>query len=130
VALARSRAVNKRRSTLLEEWKASHKANVFADKRIGENKADMSTEEKHFARFKRQQARNVKRRKTTKYALADGDDDGEAFELTHGGKKLEEAQFEEDRFDGFSDDDDDGMAGTRGLDRCSASRFWRWCKTV
>ena len=54
VALARSAAYKKRKQTLLQEYKASTKANVFADKRFGESGKTLLTEEdKLLERFKR-----------------------------------------------------------------------------
>ncbi len=95
------------------EWEASQKANAFEDHRIGEKVDSMSKEDKIFARFKRQQARSAAGKKASKYSLAEADEDGgDAHELTHGGRKLKEVNYEEDRLDGFSDEEDDGKMGT------------------
>ena len=108
MALARSKAAAKRKSTLLVEWQASQKANAFQDRRLGEKEEGLSKEDKMFARFKRQQTRNVKRKRSGKFALHE---DAEEDELTHGGRKLNDMNFEEDKMDAFSDEDDDGFTG-------------------
>lgn len=115
VALARSKAAAKRQSTLLVEWQDAQKANTFSDNRIGEK--GMSTEDKLFARFRRQQTRNVVRKKSGKFTLdEDGPGDGGDYigdDLTHRGKKLSEVDYTEDRLDGVSDEEDDGRKGAQ-----------------
>ena len=55
------------------EWKASHKANTFADKRIGENVPGLTEEEKAFARFQRQASQQfLKKSKKAKFNIDDG----------------------------------------------------------
>ena len=49
--IARSRAIQKRKDTLLQEYKIKNKSNVFVDKRIGEKDAELSAEDKMIARF-------------------------------------------------------------------------------
>lgn len=112
VALARTKAVAKRKTTLLAEWEASQKANSFQDRRIGEKVGHLSVEDKMLARFKRQQSRMVKRKRASKFSLADADGGaGDMDELTHGGKRLKDVDFAADRLDGPSDEDDDGFSG-------------------
>ena len=48
--LARSKALQKRKATLLQEYKLKDKDNVFVDRRIGEGDATKSVEEKMLAR--------------------------------------------------------------------------------
>jgi hypothetical protein len=71
------------------EWNASGKANAFVDKRIGENVVGLTPEEKQFARFTKQQTRQLAKRKKAKFNVED-DSDGEAKapQLTHAGRAL------------------------------------------
>ena len=48
--LSRSKAIQKRKDTLLKEYKMKDKANVFLDRRIGEGDNTVSVEEKMLAR--------------------------------------------------------------------------------
>ena len=56
--IARSRAIQKRKETLLQEYKIRNKANVFVDKRIGEKDAELSAEDKMIARFTMERMKN------------------------------------------------------------------------
>lgn len=99
VGLARSRAIEKRKKTLLQEYKQSGKANVFLDRRFGENDDTLEDADKAIIRFQRErQARMLKK---NKYTLSDGEDDI----LTHHGAALSTLDdFEEE----IVEDDDDG----------------------
>ena len=44
--IARSRAIQKRKETLLQEYKIRNKSNSFVDRRIGEKDAELSAEDK------------------------------------------------------------------------------------
>ncbi|XP_001640799.2 nucleolar protein 14 [Nematostella vectensis] len=49
--VSRSKAMKKRQKTLLTEYKQKNKANIFVDKRFGENDAEMTLEDKLMQRF-------------------------------------------------------------------------------
>lgn len=101
VGLARSRAIEKRKKTLLQEYKQSGKANVFLDRRFGENDDTLEDSDKAIIRFQRErQARMLKK---NKYTLSDGEDDI----LTHHGAALSTL---DDFDDEIVEDDDDGTA--------------------
>lgn len=91
VALARSLAHEKRKRTLLGEFKEMGKANSFQDKRFGEKNEDISEEEKMLERFKKL------RSKRGLYDLSDTDGKGAAnrkkskVEFTHLGQSLSES---------------------------------------
>ncbi|KAH9309726.1 hypothetical protein KI387_037637, partial [Taxus chinensis] len=90
-----------RKKTLLQEYKQSGKANMFLDRRFGENDDCLGDEDKAIIRFQRErQARVVKQ---SKYALSDGDDDI----LTHHGAALSTLDDFEDE---IAEDDEDGAA--------------------
>lgn len=65
VGLSRSRAVDKRKNTLLKEYEQSLKSSVFMDKRIGEHDNELGEFDKGVIRSQR--ARQVKRENA--YAL-------------------------------------------------------------
>ncbi|GLJ38313.1 hypothetical protein SUGI_0780240 [Cryptomeria japonica] len=98
VGLSRSLAMEKRKKTLLQEYKQSGKANMFLDRRFGENDESLGDEDKAIIRFQRErQGRMVKQ---SKFALSDGDDDI----LTHHGAALSTLDdFEDD----IAEDDED-----------------------
>jgi len=101
VGLARSRAIEKRKKTLLQEYKQSGKANVFLDRRFGENDETLEDADKAIIRFQRE--RQARMLKSNKYALSDGEDDI----LTHHGAALSTLDDFEDE---IVEDDDDGTA--------------------
>ena len=95
--IARSRAIQKRKETLLQEYKIRNKSNVFVDKRIGEKDADLSAEDKMIARFTMERMKNSG--KKNKFNL------GEEESLTHYGQSISEIeQFDDDP---RSDDEDE-----------------------
>ena len=104
---SRARAIEKRKNTLLKEFQAKDKTNIFLDKRIGEKCNDMSHEQKMAARFAAEMKRGKKRKK---FNLDDDDDifaQGEEEVLTHFGKNLAEIEkFEDPRSDDEGDDDE------------------------
>ncbi|XP_015120111.1 nucleolar protein 14 homolog [Diachasma alloeum] len=97
--VARTKAINKRKHTLLQEFSQRDKDNVFMDKRIGERNASMSQEEKAMARYAAEQIKTHKKKNI--YSLNDEE------VLTHRGQTLEEIEkFEDPKSDDdFSDDE-------------------------
>merc|ERR1712059_220111 len=92
--LARAKAIQKRKETLLQEYQLKNKSNLFLDKRIGEKDTGLSAEEKMIARFTAERVKGAG--KSSIFNL--GDD----FSLTHGGDSLENI----DKFDNPHSDDD------------------------
>ncbi|CAH8327070.1 unnamed protein product [Eruca vesicaria subsp. sativa] len=112
VGLSRSRAVDKRKNTLLKEYEQSLKSSVFTDKRIGENDGELGEFDKGLIRSQR--ARQMKAKKSM-YNLSDGEE-----EDVYGDGALGESSSARDDFDSgllsdddLQDDDDDG--GSRRL---------------
>lgn len=99
--ISRAKAINKRKQSLLQEYKLQNKDNVFLDKRIGERDSAMSVEDKAMARFARQL------RKTHKRNIYNLNDDEI---LTHRGHTLEEIEkFDDPKSeDEFSDEEKSG----------------------
>lgn len=95
----RSKTIDKRKNTLLLEYKMKNKDNIFLDRRIGEKNRGMSQEEKVMARFT---AEKIKAHsKKSIYNLNDDEI------LTHRGQSLMEIEkFDDPRSD--EDDDDEG----------------------
>ncbi|XP_031569583.1 nucleolar protein 14-like [Actinia tenebrosa] len=77
--VSRSKAIKKRETTLLAEYKQRNKANVFVDKRFGENDNEMSVEDKLLKRFAIEKQKHHE--KSGIYNL-------EEEELTHMGQSL------------------------------------------
>ncbi|CAM6038551.1 unnamed protein product [Sphagnum compactum] len=87
VGLSRSTAVDKRKKTLLQEYKQRGKVNAFLDHRFGEQDENLAEEDKAILRFQKERMAQLNRK--SKFALQDDDDDNEAMEvLTHGGSAL------------------------------------------
>ncbi|XP_071827563.1 nucleolar protein 14-like isoform X2 [Apostichopus japonicus] len=98
--IARSKAVEKRKKTLLKEYQQRHKSNKFLDKRIGENDSTMSVEEKMMERFAFEKQKVHE--KSAIFNLAE-----EEEELTHYGQSLAEIEkFEEELSDVGEEFDD------------------------
>ncbi|XP_063992037.1 nucleolar protein 14 homolog [Diachasmimorpha longicaudata] len=97
--VARTKAISKRKHTLLQEFTQRDKDNVFMDKRIGERNASMSQEDKAMARYAAEQIKAHKKKNI--YSLNDEE------VLTHRGQTLEEIEkFEDPKSDDdFSDDE-------------------------
>ncbi|CDY65810.1 BnaA02g35820D [Brassica napus] len=104
VGLSRSRAVDKRKNTLLKEYEQSLKSSVFMDKRIGEHDNELGEFDKGVIRSQR--ARQLKAKKSM-YNLSDGEED------VYGDGALGESSSARDDFDSvhLSDEDlrDDGV---------------------
>ncbi|KAJ2882633.1 nucleolar complex protein 14 [Coemansia aciculifera] len=116
VAVARQRAVEKRKSTIGEERKNKHRTGGVVDRRIGENDPTMDPEEKMLKRFT---AERQKRSSAAMYNLEDdnGDVEGEITSLTHYGQSISEM----DEFNDIGgDDDEDGTGALGGADVSTA----------
>ncbi|CAK7326403.1 unnamed protein product [Dovyalis caffra] len=109
IGLARSRAIEKRKKTLLKEYERSGKSSVFLDKRIGEQNEQLGEFDKAIIRSQRE--RQLKS-KNSKYNLSDGDEDDDEFGIPNPGPLSGRDDFEDEI---LSDDDgDDAEAdGTR-----------------
>ncbi|XP_057721840.1 uncharacterized protein LOC130935927 [Arachis stenosperma] len=75
IGLARSLAIEKRKKTLLKEYKQSTKSSVFEDKRIGEGDEALDEFGKAILRTQRERQLNMKLSKKSKYHLSDEEDD-------------------------------------------------------
>lgn len=73
--------MERRKKTLLVEYKNMGKNNAFVDRRFGEHTEGLSEEDKALLRLQRQR---LKDSKTSKFALVDGEEEG----LTHMGASL------------------------------------------
>ncbi|CAH0390088.1 unnamed protein product [Bemisia tabaci] len=105
--IARHKAIQKRKVSLLQEYKIKDKANKFLDKRIGERNSAMTNDDRIMARFT---AERLKEHKTKK-SIFNLDDDAEINVLTHRGRTLEDVEkFDDPR----SDDEDEENVGTAG----------------
>eukprot|EP00794_Sanderia_malayensis_P005526 gene5526-6211_t len=80
--LSRSKAITKRKKTLLQEYKKGNKTSLFVDKRFGEYDNELSLEEKMLQRFTLEKQKHHENRR-----LYNLDDDEE---LTHFGQSLGE----------------------------------------
>eukprot|EP00884_Botryococcus_braunii_P010637 jgi/Botrbrau1/19575/Bobra.0035s0060.1 len=85
---ARSDAVERRKKTLLVEYKQLKKSNVFVDRRFGENDETMTEEDKAIARFQKERMRELA---GSSFALPE-EEEGEE-QLTHMGKSLADLNF-------------------------------------
>ncbi|DBA90017.1 TPA: hypothetical protein ACH3X2_004286 [Trebouxia sp. C0005] len=92
-------AVDKRKKTLLVEYRQLRKANAFVDRRFGEEDESLTAEEKAIARFQKQR---MKEFGGDKFSLND-DQEGGGELLTHMGRSLGAG----DTHEGFSFQDDD-----------------------
>ncbi|XP_054015738.1 nucleolar protein 14 homolog [Hylaeus anthracinus] len=96
--VSRAKAINKRKGTLLQEYKVKNKDNIFLDKRIGEKSFTMSEEDKALARFAAERMKAHKKKNI--YSLNDEE------LLTHRGQTLEEIEkFDDPKSDDESSDD-------------------------
>jgi len=96
--ISRAKAINKRKQSLLQEYKLKNKDNVFLDKRIGEKNSAMSMEDKAMARFAMERMKTHKKKSI--YNLNDDEI------LTHRGQTLEEIEkFDDPKSDDESDDE-------------------------
>ncbi|KNA23202.1 hypothetical protein SOVF_026920 [Spinacia oleracea] len=109
IGQARTRAIDKRKKTLLVEYEQSGKASVFVDNRIGEQNDALGEFDKAILRSQRE--RQMKIKKTSKYNLSDEEED------------------DLDIYDGLRDDYDDevehGSDEDAGQDSSSILRHGR-----
>lgn len=100
--VSRAKAINKRKQSLLQEYKLKNKDNVFLDKRIGEKSSTMSTEDKAMARFAMERMKMHKKKNI--FNLNDDE------VLTHRGQTLEEIEkFDDPKSDDeYSDNENSG----------------------
>lgn len=111
--VSRTKALNKRKHTLLQEYKVLNKANQFNDKRIGEKNSALSEEDRVMARFT---AERLKGHKKSIFNLADDE------VLTHKGQTLSEIEkFDDERSDDESFDGDE--SGKLGADFVEEAHF-------
>eukprot|EP00892_Ulva_mutabilis_P004229 jgi/Ulvmu1/2178/UM013_0023.1 len=107
ISKARSEAVDKRKKTLLVEYKQLKKSNAFVDRRIGEYDEQLTEEEKAIARFQRER---LQRARKSKFTLPEAEG-GEAEGLTHLGNPLSTLDDLKDAVpdaDGEGEDDEGG----------------------
>ena len=83
--------LDSRKASLLREYKNKNKSNFLRDKRLGENDASISLEEKMLKRFAKERLKSDKK---TKFNLNEDDDDTEdkEFQLTHMGESVADMQ--------------------------------------
>ncbi|XP_035673033.1 nucleolar protein 14-like [Branchiostoma floridae] len=97
--VSRSKAIKKRKATLLQEYQQRDKRNQFVDRRLGENDPEMTLEDKMLQRFAME--RKTHHEKAGAFSL------NEDEELTHFGQSLSQIEkFEEPESD--SEDDATG----------------------
>ncbi|XP_067106491.1 nucleolar protein 14 [Osmerus mordax] len=99
--VSRSKAINKRKETLLKEYKTKDKANKFIDRRFGEYDTKMDPEDKILQRFALERQRTHD--KKDMYNL------NEDEELTHYGQSLAEMEKMNDLVDSDSETDEKGL---------------------
>ncbi|KAM4709591.1 nucleolar protein 14 [Discoglossus pictus] len=98
--VSKSKAMKKRKETLLKEYKQRGKSGIFTDKRFGEYDTKLTPEEKMLKRFALERQRNVE--KKTLYNL------NEEEELTHYGQSLADMEKMNDAVDSDSDTEERG----------------------
>ncbi|KAK7870636.1 hypothetical protein R5R35_009132 [Gryllus longicercus] len=101
--ISRSRAMAKRKATLLQEYKVKDKSNKFFDRRIGEKDREMTNEDKVIARFTAERMKSFKKKQI--FNLAEDE------VLTHRGQTLSEIE----KFEDFHSDDDEDVNDTGKL---------------
>lgn len=106
LSVARSEANERRKQTLLLEYKNKNRANAFIDRRLGERDHGLSAEDKILMRFQRQRSKQLQ--KEDKYTINDEESDEEKETLTHMGQKVD-GQFDFGDESRFSDSDDGDM---------------------
>ncbi|XP_036364777.1 nucleolar protein 14 isoform X2 [Octopus sinensis] len=101
--VSRSKANKKRKDTLLQEYLQRFKDNQVVDKRIGENDANLSYEEKMAKRFVAEKQKYLDKRNI--FSLNDEED------LTHYGQSLSEIETFEDPINSDDEDYDGRITG-------------------
>ncbi|KAG7473141.1 hypothetical protein JOB18_025811 [Solea senegalensis] len=99
--VSRSKAINKRKETLLKEYKQKNKSSKFIDRRLGEYDTNMAPEDKILQRFaiERQRAHDKK----DMYNL------NEEEELTHYGQSLAEMEKFNDNVNSDDESEEKGL---------------------
>lgn len=100
--VSRAKAINKRKGTLLQEYKVLNKANKFTDKRIGEKNSSLTEEDRLMARFTAERVKAHKKKSI--FNLADEE------VLTHKGQTLSEIE----KFEDITSDGEDSLDGDEG----------------
>uniref|UniRef100_A0A8C2XRM7 NOP14 nucleolar protein homolog (yeast) n=1 Tax=Cyclopterus lumpus TaxID=8103 RepID=A0A8C2XRM7_CYCLU len=101
--VSRSKAINKRKETLLKEYKLKGKCGKFVDRRFGEYDTKMAPEDKILKRFSMERQRGHDKKDL--YNL------NEEEELTHYGQSLAEME----KFNDIVNSDDDDEPEEKGL---------------
>ncbi|XP_061119220.1 nucleolar protein 14 [Conger conger] len=99
--VSRSKAIQKRKDTLLKEYKQKDKSNKFIDRRFGEYDTKMAPEDKILKRFALERQRTHDKKDI--YNL------NEEEELTHYGQSLAEIEKFNDAVDSDSDSEEKGL---------------------
>ncbi|XP_062867810.1 nucleolar protein 14 [Trichomycterus rosablanca] len=99
--VSRSKADQKRKQTLLKEFRLKHKTNSFIDRRFGEYDPKITPEDKILKRFALERQRN--QMKKDMFNLNDEE------ELTHYGQSLSELEKFTDVLDSESDSEERGL---------------------
>lgn len=98
---SKAKAIEKRKVTLLQEYKLQHKSNKFNDKRIGEKDFTMTEEDRNISRFTAVRAKSHLKRKI--FNLADDEP------LTHRGQTLSDIEhFDDPNSDESFDENESG----------------------
>jgi len=115
VGKARQMAVERRKKTLLVEYRASKKDNVFKDRRFGEDDPTLSLEEKMLLRFQKERQKRARRSGAGRFNLEqeeeNEDDNYGGLTLTHKGKALTAEDDYQDKDGVASSDDEDKKRG-------------------
>lgn len=129
----RSEATERRKDTLLVEYKQLRKSNAFLDRRFGEDDESLTADEKALLRFQKQR---LKEMAGSKFSLPDNDggegDGGE--QLTHMGRSLAEMEDVQEVREGCSTITAGTFCGCsvqqhlmdRGLQHGSLACWLRW----
>ncbi|XP_030624138.1 nucleolar protein 14 [Chanos chanos] len=99
--VSRTKAINKRKDTLLKEYKLKDKANKFIDRRFGEYDTKMAPEDKILQRFALERQRTHEKKDIFNL--------NEDEELTHYGQSLAEMEKFTDMVDSDSDTEEKGL---------------------
>ncbi|KAJ2005963.1 nucleolar complex protein 14 [Coemansia thaxteri] len=112
VAVARQRAVEKRRATIGEERKNKSRSGGVVDRRIGENDPTMDPEEKMLKRFTAERQQQ-KKHSSDMFNLEDGDVEGEMTMLTHYGQSIADMNDFDDNMADGSDEEGGAIGGAQ-----------------
>ncbi|KAJ2393874.1 nucleolar complex protein 14, partial [Coemansia sp. RSA 2603] len=110
VAVARQRALEKRKTTIGEERRMRHRLGGVVDRRIGENDPTMDPEEKMLRRFTAER----QKRGASMFNIEDSDVEGEITALTHYGQAIDD--MDDLDLQGSDDADDDGVISGRDVE--------------